>query len=387
MDMKIYKRTRYQNIYKHIKNGNYVISLSKPIKTSISKIDERKIFSIDDAIKIRDNYVRNAVKTNLDSFVDDLDTLWDKYIFDCKFVKKLAYNSIIRKEKAYNKYLKGKIDKKVSRTNKLFWIKYIDDLETTDKQKNEVIRQLKCLFNWAVENDLLVINPIDKVKKYKVINKEMQVWTEEELLSFIRVVNEDIKNGTTYRRKIAYIIKIIAYIGFCYGLRTGEIRALTFNSLDENGPTLTVNHSISYEKDADSFLLPTKTDKSTRELMVNEQLLELINEYKKFLEVELGIEVKQQDIIIFNYNNNTPYDDTTLRKHFNYYIAKSGVKKIRMYDLRHSYATNMLLHDVSIKYVSEDMGHSSIKITGDVYSHTIDRKRKEIAKITNDLFI
>lgn len=65
----------------------------------------------------------------------------------------------------------------------------------------------------------------------------------------------------------------------------------------------------------------------------------------------------------------------------------SGVKKIRMYDLRHSYATNMLLHDVSIKYINEGMGHSSIKITGDVYSHTVDKKRKEIAKITNDLFV
>ena len=201
MNMKVYKKTRYQNIYRHIKNGNLIISISKPVKTSISKIDDRKIFDIDEALKIRDNQLSKAQKSNLNGFSDDLDTLWDKYIFDCKFVKKLAYNSLIWKEKAYNKYLKGKIDKKVSRTNKLFWIKYIDDLETTDKQKNEVIRQLKCLFNWAVENDLLVINPIDKVKKYKVINKEMQVWTEEELLSFIRVVNEDIKNGTIYRRK------------------------------------------------------------------------------------------------------------------------------------------------------------------------------------------
>ena len=68
------------------------------------------------------------------------------------------------------------------------------------------------------------------------------------------------------------------------------------------------------------------------------------------------------------------------------YIEKSKVKKIRMYDLRHSYATNMLLHDVSIKYVSDDMGHSSIKITGDIYSHTLNKKRKEIAKITDNLF-
>lgn len=387
MDMKVYKKTRYQNIYKHIKNGNYVISLSKPVKTSISRIGDKKIFDIDEALKIRENQMNKVQKSNLNGFSDDLDTLWNKYIFDCKFVKKLAYNSIIRKEKAYNKYLKGKISKKISRTNKLFWIKYIDDLETTDKQKNEVIRQLKCLFNWAVENDLLVINPIDKVKKYKVINREMEIWTEDDLLKFINVVNDDICNGTIYRKKIAYIIKIIAYIGFCNGLRIGEIRALTFNSINGEKSTLIINRSISYEKNKEGFLSPTKTDKSKREVIINTQLIDLIKEYKKILEVEMEIDVKDDDIIIFNYSNNMPYDDSTLRKHFNYYINKAKVKKIRMYDLRHSYATNMLLHDVSIKYVSEDMGHSSIKITGDVYSHTLDKKRKEIAKITDDLFI
>ena len=93
------------------------------------------------------------------------------------------------------------------------------------------------------------------------------------------------------------------------------------------------------------------------------------------------------DIILFIYSLNVPYNNSTLRKYFNYYIKISEVKKIIMYDLRHSYATNMLLHDVSIKYINEDMGHSSIKIIGDVYSHTVDKKRKEIAKSTDDLFV
>ena len=81
-----------------------------------------------------------------------------------------------------------------------------------------------------------------------------------------------------------------------------------------------------------------------------------------------------------------PYSDTVIRRHFDNYIVKANVKRIHIKDLRHSYATNMLANDVSIKYVSENMGHSSIKITGDVYSHIIDDKRREIAKITDDLF-
>lgn len=215
----------------------------------------------------------------------------------------------------------------------------------------------------------------------------MQVWTEEEFVKFIETVNKDINSPNLIRRKIAYIIKIIAYIGFCNGLRIGEIRALTFGVFNKEKSTLAINYSINYEKEKDSFLSPTKTEKSKREVIINEQLNLLIEEYRNFLVLNFNVDITDDSLILFNYNNNAPYNDTTLRKHFNYYINKSGVKKISMKDLRHCYATNMLSHDVSIKYVSEDMGHSSIRITGDVYSHTLDKKRKEIAKITNDLFI
>lgn len=55
MNLKVYKKTRYQNIYQHIKNKNYVIAISKPEKTSIAEIDGVKIYDIDEAINIRDN--------------------------------------------------------------------------------------------------------------------------------------------------------------------------------------------------------------------------------------------------------------------------------------------------------------------------------------------
>lgn len=113
MDMKVYRKTRYQNIYQHIKNKNYVISMSKPVKTSISRIDNKKISSLDEAMKIRDNVLIKQQKALETIHKEDFDTLWDKYMFDCKYIKKLAYNSLLRKEKDYNKYLKQKIAKPI----------------------------------------------------------------------------------------------------------------------------------------------------------------------------------------------------------------------------------------------------------------------------------
>lgn len=387
MNMKVYKKTRYNNIYKHIKNGNYAIAVSKPFKTSVSEIDDKKIFSIDEAIKFRDSYAIKTKKTNSSSFSDDFDTLWNKYIDDCKYNQKLAYNTLLEKEKAYNKYLKEKISKKISKTDKLFWSKFISSLDTTDKQKNEVLKQIKCVFNWAVYNNLIVFNPVDKINSYKVETEEMKFWSEEDILKFIKTINEDIYSDNYNRKRIGYMIKIITYFGFCTGQRIGEIRALTFNSFNYQENKLLINHSINYDRKSKNHLVAPKTSKSKRELIINEKLIELVKEYKDFLEIELNIKLNNTGILLFNYSNNMPYSDTALRKHFYKYIEKADVPKIRMYDLRHSYATNMLLHDVPLKYISNDMGHSSIQITGDIYSHVVEKKRKEIAKITDDLFI
>lgn len=54
MDKKRYSKTRYQNIYKNIKNKNYIVSISTP-KTTLSTIDGKKIYNINDAIKLRDD--------------------------------------------------------------------------------------------------------------------------------------------------------------------------------------------------------------------------------------------------------------------------------------------------------------------------------------------
>ena len=55
MNTKVYEKTRYQNIYRHKKNKNYLVMISKPVKSSISTIDGNKILKLEEALKVRDN--------------------------------------------------------------------------------------------------------------------------------------------------------------------------------------------------------------------------------------------------------------------------------------------------------------------------------------------
>jgi len=381
MDLKVYRKTRYQNIYQHIKNKNYVIMISKPVKTSISNINGEKIYKLEDAVKIRDNPKIKIQKGFEVSLKDDFDTLWNKYIFDCDNIKKLAYNTMSRKKKTYNKYLKNKFKKNVSKITKDELSTFLINLKTTDKQKNEILRVIKAFFNWCVEEEYLVNSPATNIKRFKVEKIEMKYWIPEELSKFLNVINYDIENNINI--DIAYRTKIFTLIEFSLGDRVGETRALTFDAFDKLLGVVKIYHSINYDTTSNDFLSYTKNYHSQRSVDVSDKLIYEIEKYKNFLSNFLDKKINNNDIIFFNYKNKKPYSDTTLRKGFYYYCDKANVTRIRMYDLRHTYVATMMGEGKELYHISSRIGHSSYSTTVDKYGHLSLKNRKEIAKITD----
>lgn len=86
MDKKRYSKTRYQNVYKNIKNKNYIVAISNP-KTTISVYEGKKIYDIDIAIKIRDDFKSKAIKGTKVVHIDDFKTLWGKLLIIVKKLK------------------------------------------------------------------------------------------------------------------------------------------------------------------------------------------------------------------------------------------------------------------------------------------------------------
>ena len=185
MNTKIYERTRWENIYRHKTNKNYVIRFNGKVETSVSK-DERgnKIFDSETARRIRDNQIIINQKKIQIKHKELIDDHWDRYIEECKYMKKQAYNTIIRKTKAYNKYIRNKILMPVNKISKDYWAKYIDKLECSDKQKNQLIKTLKAFLNWCVDENIIVQNEMKKVKNYKVVKAEMKYWSPLEIKTF-----------------------------------------------------------------------------------------------------------------------------------------------------------------------------------------------------------
>lgn len=385
MDLKVYKKTRYQNIYKHIKNGNYVIMISKPVKSSISKINGEKIWKIEDAVNIRDNPRIKLQKGAEIEFKGDFDSLWYKYINWCIYVEKQDFNTYNKKVKIYNAYFKDKFTKPLTKITKEDYIKFIDKLDTTDKQKNEIIKLLKAFLNWCCnEEECLVINPIMNLKKYKVDKPNMKYWLPEHIEKILNTLNDTIesKESTLSLKYSAWIIKLIIMIGFSLGDRIGETRALQFNKISKEFNTIKITNSINYNNKADNFIKTPKTKESSNTLFVPGKLIDEIEKYRKFLINELCYNITDDTLIFFNHKLNKPFTDTILRKKFNYFIEKADVPKIRLYDLRHTLATTMMSEGYDMYAIQDRLRHKSIRTTIDNYGHITMNKRKEIAEIT-----
>lgn len=386
MDKKVYEKTRYQNIYRHKKNKNYVIMMSKPVKTSISRIDKKKIMSAEDAIKVRDNVALKKQKATETLNKETFDELWDKYMFDCKNVKKLAYNSIIRKEKTYMKYLKEKIKIPFSKTNKNYWADYINGCECSNKQKNQILKELKALSNWCLEEEYIINSPVRGIQKWKVEKSEMKYWVPDEIKKFFDCVNSDLESEDLDIKSKAYLVKMVALIGFNLGDRIGETRALTFNCVSEQKETIRIQHSINYDTCSEDYLSNTKNYHSQREVDVTTKLIEEIKDYKMFLLNEMKYKVHDELPIIYNYALDRPYSDVTLRKYFHFYCDKAKVTRIRLYDLRHTYVATMMSENVELYQISERIGHNNYNTTVNKYGHLSNEVRKEIAKATDKYY-
>lgn len=382
MNLQIYEKTRWENILRHKKNKNYIVRLNVDgVRTSVS-VDSKgnKIFDIETAKQIRDNQVIIQNKRITTKHKEDLDTLWAKYMEACEIIKKQAYNTLLRKTKSYNKYLKGKITIPLSKTTKEFWSKYIDTLTCTDKQKNELIKSLKAFMNWCIEENLLLFNPITKIKRYKVTKAEMKYWTPNEIKDFLLNINKLIEESEDIIfKKQALMVKTIVVIGFTQGDRIGETRALTFDCFDKERKNLKIYHSINYNRKEDP-LASTKNYQSQRDLLITAKLLEQIDLYKEFLKDYMNFDVKDSDFLFFNYATDKPYTDATLRKQFKRFCKLCKVKEIRLYDLRHTFVALMMYEGKELYQIQQHLGHSNFSTTANEYGHLATEIKKGIAK-------
>ena len=215
--------------------------------------------------------------------------------------------------------------------------------------------QLSAIFNHAVDFYHLPSNPAQKAGNMgKEEHREMLFWTKEEYLKFADVMMD---------KPVSYYAFEILY--WC-GLRMGELLALT--PADFNFETHTLRINKSYQRlHREDVITPPKTLKSNRTIKMPQFLCDEMQDYLKML-----YEPKEDERIF-------TISKSYLHHEMNRGSKVSGVKRIRVHDLRHSHVSLLINMGFTVLAIADRMGHESIDITYR-YAHLFPSEQTQMAE-------
>jgi integrase len=231
------------------------------------------------------------------------------------------------------------------------------DRNPSPRTRRHVHRILKSALARAVEQQALPRNPADALKRLPKVEVEpITVLTVEQSKHLLKTIS----HSTTYWPTL---------IALTTGMRRGEVLALRWKNVDLEQGTVRVVESLEETKAGIRFK-STKTDKGRAVLLPKFALEELRGWKREQAEKLLQLGVRQTgESLVCGREDGKPKIPNSLTHKFMYFAAKAGLPKVRFHDLRHSHATQLLASGVHPKIVQERLGHSTITVTMDLYSH------------------
>jgi len=211
----------------------------------------------------------------------------------------------------------------------------------------------------AVKWGKIEANVAKLVKAPKVPKKEMRVWNEEQLAQFFR----------EFTNERYYTLFLVAATT---GMRRGEVLGLKWQDIDFEQAKLSVRRAYVRGYEGYMFQEP-KTSAGVRTIALQEQTITALKKHRRWqLADRLASEHYQNHDLVFCKQDGGPLTPQQLEGVWYYFFRKkTKLPYIRFHDLRHTHASLLLKAGVHPKVVSERLGHSSVTITLDRYSHLL----------------
>ena len=213
----------------------------------------------------------------------------------------------------------------------------------------------------AIKDGLIKKNPILGCKLPPPEQKEMKVLSREEIQRFLLQA----KAEGMYE---LFLLELTT------GLRRGELLALRWDDLNIRTGELHINKQV-YPVGGKLITSEPKTKAANRTIILPPAMVEVLLEYRKgvFSDLMFPSRIKPDQ----------PIDPGYVRKRLQVILERSGCKRIRFHDLRHTFATISLEHGMDIKTLSAIIGHISSRTTLNIYTH-ITSEMQENAAVSID---
>ena len=232
-------------------------------------------------------------------------------------------------------------------------------------------RVLRAALHQAVKWLLLPRNPADAVDPPRPKHREMRALDEAATAKLLRAASES-------RLSLPVLLAVTT------GLRRGEILGLRWQDIDFEKSSLAVRQSLEQTRDGLAFKQP-KTSKGRRVVALPGLAVDALKQHKvrqATTKLALGAAYQDHDLVCAR-DDGSPWPPDTFSSAFVALMRRADVPTVRFHDLRHTHATQLLRQGVHPKVVSERLGHATVGITLDVYSHVLPGMQAEAATRTD----
>lgn len=226
--------------------------------------------------------------------------------------------------------------------------------------------------NNAKKLQLIRENVAKLVDKPRIKRKKLEVWDIEDIQTFLDYMYDK-------RHYICF------HLALTTGMRQGEILGLTWSAIDFEKKLIHVTQTLSH--DGKEINQGAKSQSGVRSISINDKDVEELQRHLARIqeEKETVEELYEDQGFVVCTRVGRPVFAYTVGWMFRETIKKLNLRPIRFHDLRHTHASILLKQGVHPKVVSERLGHSSITITLDTYSHLLPNMQEDAAKGLGEL--
>lgn len=253
---------------------------------------------------------------------------------------------------------------------------WINSMDIQGLAPRTIKNAYQCLYSSmkkAVQLRMLPYNPCEGVVLPKIVDYNAEILSDSEIKDAI-----DAARGTSSF--------LMVFLCLAAGVRRGELDALKWEHIDlDKGKIHIVDNRVSVK--GKTLTKDPKSKSSKRSIPIGRKICETLRIAKEEYEEERSAYGPGfcQEGYVLHLKDGSPYHPDSLTQKWRRFEAKHNLKKCRLHDLRHSCATSMVANHIKPKTVQKILGHSSYKITMDLYVHNTEAMEEEAANIMDQV--
>ena len=257
------------------------------------------------------------------------------------------------------------------------YVDFLIDTGYSPKTVKNYVHFLGHIFNIALKLGAVDSSPCEYIILPKNRKKNTHNFLEKDEALF--VLKESEKYSVTCNAIYSLLILL--------GLRKGELLALTWDDVDFKNKTIDINKNLVY-LEQEIVIKPSKTVSGIRKLYMPDYVVKVLRKlYVEHLEKQLRFgQERVSNNVITKENGDLFMPEHLWRFHRQFFkTLEKDVRYITIHGCRHTAASLMIAEGSDPKTVQQNLGHSSLEMTLNIYSHALDSSKKETAKSLDNL--